>query len=605
MGKKLICKLLVFVLCLILVFTQVLNFTTVPLKVLADSSNNAKTTLDHTEPPTAPTNLTYQEITSTTVRLSWEPSIDNLGVIGYNIYTCCGQVGWVPYSQTTYVVTELEVDTTYGFRVRAVDAAGNESDDSNIVTVATRSTPVFDVALGMPSAGSSFKEGYEANNGNDGNSSTYWLAKDDGTEQWWFVYLEGDYALFGTEIMWEKENVPYQYKIEVMHQTGNWLKVVDKTDNTNALQVQADNFSTVGSYLKVTVTGVPEGVPVGIREFKVFGTLNVPPTAPKSLRLIAKTDTTVTLEWDASEHNIGIDVYEVVRGCVTMGITSGENTSITIADLTPETSYTFVVFARDGFGLTSPVSNDITVTTNPELEDIALNKPTSASSETPNNIAKNGNDGQMLTSWRAANEGPGSWWQVDLIDTYDIVSAEISWEKPHIPYQYQIDVSEDGVNWTTTVDETDNADAFQSRIIGISASARYVRVTVTGVPDGERAGITELKIFGKIKTYEFPLVISSGTIDVHGGIIAQTTVEAMEDCEGVIIFKLMKGVVPVALVAIEESFVGGASEKFTAQFPQETGVEYWVKVFVWDKLDNSMMYAGVDLALPKELASGK
>ncbi len=58
----------------------------------------------------------------------------------------------------------------------------------------------------------------------------------------------------------------------------------------------------------------------------------------------------------------------------------------------------------------------------------------------------------------------------------------------------------------------------------------------------------------------------------------------------------MKGSVPVAIVAAQDDIE--EAKRFTAQFPSFTGPEYTVKIFVWDKLDNTLEYVGIDLALP-------
>jgi chitinase len=84
------------------------------------------------------------------------------------------------------------------------------------------------------------------------------------------------------------------------------------------------------------------------------------PPAPANLRVTAKTATTVSLAWNAVTDPSGIAGYDIV---FTPLATSVTGTSATITGLSPLTSYTFTVRARDTYDNLSPVSNAVTVTT--------------------------------------------------------------------------------------------------------------------------------------------------------------------------------------------------------------------------------------------------
>ena len=90
-----------------------------------------------TQAPTAPAALAAGTITATSISLSWNASTDNVGVTGYNVY----QNGSFIQSVTTTSanVSNLTASTTYSFFVRARDAAGNLSANSNQVSVTTSS----------------------------------------------------------------------------------------------------------------------------------------------------------------------------------------------------------------------------------------------------------------------------------------------------------------------------------------------------------------------------------------------------------------------------------------------------------------------------------
>jgi chitodextrinase len=90
-----------------------------------------------TEAPTAPTNLASGTVTSSSVSLSWNASSDNVGVTGYQIVQNGNVVQSVTGLSTT--ATGLSANTTYYFNVKAFDAAGNISNASATIQVATSS----------------------------------------------------------------------------------------------------------------------------------------------------------------------------------------------------------------------------------------------------------------------------------------------------------------------------------------------------------------------------------------------------------------------------------------------------------------------------------
>jgi len=102
--------------------------------------NNANITVNagsggtDTIAPTAPV-LAASGTTSTSTNLSWSGATDAVGVTGYDVYQGASLIG--SSASTTYTVTSLSPSTTYGFTVRAKDAAGNVSPSSNSVSVTT------------------------------------------------------------------------------------------------------------------------------------------------------------------------------------------------------------------------------------------------------------------------------------------------------------------------------------------------------------------------------------------------------------------------------------------------------------------------------------
>ncbi len=96
-----------------------------------------------TTPPTAPSSLTATAASSSQINLSWTASTDNVGVTGYRVERCQG-AGCSNFVQvatpagTTYSDTGLAASTSYSYRVRASDAAGNLGPYSNTAGATTR-----------------------------------------------------------------------------------------------------------------------------------------------------------------------------------------------------------------------------------------------------------------------------------------------------------------------------------------------------------------------------------------------------------------------------------------------------------------------------------
>lgn len=102
---------------------------------VASNTINVTTLTPDTTAPTAAT-LTASGTTTTATNLSWSGAADNVAVTGYDVYKG-GVLLASTTSATTYAVTGLSASTLYTFTVRAKDAAGNVSADSNTVSVTT------------------------------------------------------------------------------------------------------------------------------------------------------------------------------------------------------------------------------------------------------------------------------------------------------------------------------------------------------------------------------------------------------------------------------------------------------------------------------------
>jgi fibronectin type 3 domain-containing protein len=114
-----------------------------PTGNLSSYSNVASGAISDTTPPTAPGNMTASAVSTSQINLTWTASTDNIGVTGYLIERCQG-TGCASFAQvatTTSITlndTSLTANTSYSYRVRATDAAGNVSSYSNVATANTQ-----------------------------------------------------------------------------------------------------------------------------------------------------------------------------------------------------------------------------------------------------------------------------------------------------------------------------------------------------------------------------------------------------------------------------------------------------------------------------------
>lgn len=90
-----------------------------------------------TEAPSTPTGLTAGDPTSTSVPLSWQAAADNTGVTGYDVFQGSSTTPVASTASTSVSVGGLQPATTYTFRVRAHDEAGNVSGMSAPVSATT------------------------------------------------------------------------------------------------------------------------------------------------------------------------------------------------------------------------------------------------------------------------------------------------------------------------------------------------------------------------------------------------------------------------------------------------------------------------------------
>lgn len=98
-----------------------------------------------TETPSIPTNLVSSNITQTSLTLTWTASTDNVGIESYEIFQNNISIGTV--TTPTKNIIGLTANTSYAFKVRAKDAAGNYSGYSSVINVTTSAEVVIPISM--------------------------------------------------------------------------------------------------------------------------------------------------------------------------------------------------------------------------------------------------------------------------------------------------------------------------------------------------------------------------------------------------------------------------------------------------------------------------
>jgi chitodextrinase len=447
--------------------------------------------------PTAPGTPSATTSFPTIADLSWAPATDNVGVTGYSVFANGTLVS--ASQDPTVRVTGLTANTRYTFTVTARDAAGNESKASPAFTVTTPSGG--DLALNKPVTASSDSETNYPANAVDGDLSTRWaqgLGLPD--PSWIQVDLGKQYDISGAITTFEKAS-GYKYKLEASTDELHWTTVEDHTgaNTTEATNYSVPSTPVTGRYVRLTITGT-SGNGGSVYELEVYGQQAAAaadtqaPSTPAAPTADVQLPSLLELSWPASTDNVGVSGYAVYDGSTRVALTA--STSVSLGGLTPGSSHSYTVVARDAEDNESAPS-DATAVTLPADNDLALGKPVTVSSYSQPNTPDLAVDGNLSTRWaQGLGLSDPAWIQVDLGAVTSIKSAVTTFELPS-GYEYLLEYSSDGLNWSTFDDHTASrtTDRTNYSFLPKPVDARYVRLTVTN-SNGNGGSIYELQVYG-------------------------------------------------------------------------------------------------------------
>lgn len=327
------------------------------------------------EAPSIPQNLTATDISPTNFTLKWVASNDNVGVVSYDIFKD-GDF----YSSTvnnSLLISGLTTNNTYSFTVLAKDAAGNQSEQSNPISVKPVNFEGYRylrmIALGAVS----------------------------------------DFELYISEIDWLVDGeiypktiaIPNTSDVTATFNSAGAFKLSDNNKSSSSLwesssKTYPQNLTfDLGEGVAIMPTGVEVAIEWngramssfrcegskdnqnwdilfaknGLQESdwtrdgsKVFQFSNdnsdiIPPTLPTNLIASLVTQNSFTLNWGASTDNVGVKEYEIFLNGSSAGKTT--NTNINLSELNPGTNYAVTVQASDDAGNKSDQSTVLQVST--------------------------------------------------------------------------------------------------------------------------------------------------------------------------------------------------------------------------------------------------
>jgi YD repeat-containing protein len=270
------------------------------------------------------------------ITLTWTASTDDVKVTGYLVESCSG-VGCTNFVQvatpngTTYNNTGLTPTTSYSYRVRATDAAGNLSNYSTVVSATTPTdtqAPTIPTGLSTVSQSSLITLFWAASKDNVGVTG-YLVERCQGNNCSTFSQIATSATTTYIDVGLSP-STNYSYRVRAMDAAGN-----------------------LSGY-------------VSIATFTLSDT--EPPTAPTNISATATSPTQINLNWGASTDDVGVTAYLIERcqgvGC--LGFTQIASTgglSYSDMNLVPESSYTYRVRATDAANNLSDYSSNVSAET--------------------------------------------------------------------------------------------------------------------------------------------------------------------------------------------------------------------------------------------------
>jgi uncharacterized protein YjdB len=457
---------------------------------------NLATGTGDTTAPSVPTGLTSSNVTATSVDLDWNASTDNVGVTGYYIYTN----GANPVSTTGTSVTAagLTAASSYTFTVSAFDGSNNESAQSAAVNVTTAGISVSGVDVSPATASLTVSQTIQLTEtispSNATDQSVTWSTSDANVAT---VNSSGLVTAVGagtaTITATSNDSGSFADTCTVTVSSGGGTSNVALGASATASAYQDDSEGVrppselvdgnTGDNERWSAQGYSQWALLDLGDQYDLSEVRLYPYQSRAYQY------TVEVSADGSSYTTVVD-----RSSNT------QNGSVLTDTISATGRYVrLTVTGASGYGGGWVSINELEVegelANGPEPTNVALNQSVIYSKiDVPND---NLVDGSTADADRWSAQDFPQWALIDLGAQYDLSQFDL-YPYQDRDYQYTIQVSTDGINYTTVVDRSSNTEGGNVLSDTVSATGRYVRLTVTDGDDytGIWVSINELEVFG-------------------------------------------------------------------------------------------------------------
>jgi len=326
-----------------------------------------------TTPPTTPQNLQASAIDDTSIALTWEASTDvgGSGLAGYRLYredvnnyeTPIASLG---ANTTSYTDTNLEPGTTYKYKVRAIDNAGNMSDFSN---EAQATTTANSIDREPPTAPTNVQ--IRALSPSD--AKIIWDASTDN------VAIK-QYEIFQVT----PSSDPFSdYTYTFMGETAETEFIISGLNPGESYEFTvravdtSDNRSRYSEFVSITMPNASND--------------NIPPYPPENVHFVSKSSTAIGIGYDEAQddpNGSGIKQYHIFRNDEEIGIT--DTTQFVDDNVVSGEIYTYYVKSEDWNGNLSEPSQSISIKVPVEDTD---------NPSTPSNLTYEATPDKVILTW--------------------------------------------------------------------------------------------------------------------------------------------------------------------------------------------------------------
>ncbi len=431
------------------------------------------------------------------------------------------------YELGTLDKTVTRFDTKDKMPITNVRIKWNESDEVQIYELIVSAEPkstddigqyvppiviggdtVKNIALGKKVAVSGTSDG-NMNNVNDGDTSAnskwdsnYIKGPSASADSWVYIDLGETPAYDINKIVVYYHNLiyPTAWEIQVSDNATDWqtVKQLTKADGGAAHPVETIEFDAPvsGRYVRLHFTKLnanAAGNGVGVKEFEIYGKEKTGESADKS-ELKAAIDA-------AGEKAESKDYTKASKEALKEVIASAQEI-YNKPDASASEISNAVTKLKD--------AEDALKVKVTEKQNIGLGKPVTVSG-TSNGKPEYINDGDKNSKWDSdLIKGPNqqsdkAWFTIDIGEQMNLIDGlKVSYFNKVYPTKYEVQISNDGTNWTTvkTLSRDHNGQTYPADdiVFETPVSARYVRMLFTemnNVAAGHGVGINEAEVLGR------------------------------------------------------------------------------------------------------------